>query len=144
MKVSFLKVLLITRKLQKFLQICLHFFVFGPKTGWGNSPPSSPPCPYPKTLGWGISPLSPPFWPRLIKYHVSVTNPQLLTCLIFDTFVKFYKYYKMSVSKLERDKLSSVLSRRLLLNWWIDWAQTFRIFFLLIESYLDHCLTFKL
>ena len=73
---------------------------------------------------------------EVIKYHVSVTAPQLLTWLIFDTFVKFYRYYKMSVSKLERDKLSSVLSRRLLLNWWIDWAQTFRIFFLLIESYI--------
>ena len=81
---------------------------------------------------------------EVIKYHVSVTAPQLLTWLIFDTFVNFNKYYKMSVSKLERDKLSSVLSKRLLLNWWIDWAQTFRIFFLLIESYLDHCLTFKL
>ena len=81
---------------------------------------------------------------EVIKYLVSVTAHQLLTLLIFDTFVNFNKYYKMSVSKLERDKLSSVLSRRLLLNWWIDWAQTFRIFLLLIESYLDHCLTFKL
>ena len=33
LKVSFLKVLLITRKLQKFLQICLHFLFLGPKQG---------------------------------------------------------------------------------------------------------------
>ena len=53
---------------------------------------------------------------EVIKYLVPVTVPQLLTLLIFDTFVNFNKYYKMSVSKLECDKLSSVLSRRLLLN----------------------------
>ena len=53
---------------------------------------------------------------EVIKYLVPVTAPQLLTLLIFDTFVNFNKYYKMSVSKLECDKLSSVLSRRLLLN----------------------------
>ena len=53
---------------------------------------------------------------EVIKYLVSVTAHQLLTLLIFDTFVNFNKYYKMSVSKLERDKFSSVLSRRLLLN----------------------------
>ena len=36
---------------------------------------------------------------EVIKYLVSVTAHQLLTLLIFDTFVNFNKYYKMSVSK---------------------------------------------
>ena len=107
------------------------------REGWWNAKGEGafPHCPPSYVLGVSK---------EVIKYLVPVTAPQLLTLLIFDTFVNFNKYYKMSVSKLECDKLSSVLSRRLLLNWWIDWAQTFRIFFLLIESYLDHCLTFKL
>ena len=36
---------------------------------------------------------------EVIKYLVPVTAPQLLTLLIFDNFVNFNKYYKMSVSK---------------------------------------------
>ena len=36
---------------------------------------------------------------EVIKYLVSVTAHQLLTLLIFDTFVNFNKYYEMSVSK---------------------------------------------
>ena len=97
--------------------------------GWWIAKGGGRPAPPPPSYFLGVS-------KEVIKYLVSVTAHQLLTLLIFDTFVNFNKYYKMSVSKLERDKLSSVLSRRLLLNWWIDWAQTFRIFFLLIETYI--------
>ena len=53
------------------------------------------PAPPPPSYFLGVS-------KEVIKYLVSVTAHQLLTLLIFDTFVNFNKYYKMSVSKLER------------------------------------------
>ena len=57
----------------------------------GGAPAPSPAPPSPQ--------LRPRVNKEVIKYLVSVTAPQLLTWLIFDTFVKFYKYYKISVSK---------------------------------------------
>ena len=75
---------------------------------------------------------------KVIKNLVSITAPQqrifapqLLGWLILNTSIKFKKDYNMSVIKEEHDELSIVLSRRLM-----DWAQTFRIFFLLIETYI--------
>ena len=54
--------------------------------------------------GGGAFPHRPPSYvlgvsKEVIKYLVSVTAPQLLTWLIFDTFVNINKNYKMSVSK---------------------------------------------